>query len=122
MDTAIMVCGAVVAALGLLGVVDTRCLLLLIQGLGTRWRYYIAVLSRILIGAILVAGAPQSKFPLLLQIFGYLAWAVALLVAVAGPARVEALVSWWMKLAKPLIQLSAAVMALFGAFLVYAVW
>lgn len=83
--------------------------------------HMIAVIIRILFGFSMVMGASESKYPIVLKIFGWLLISVALVLSVIGRERFKRLVKWSVKL-PPLIQRLAAILAiLFGSFLIYAV-
>jgi len=83
--------------------------------------HFFAVIVRILFGVALVIGASESKYSIVLQIFGWLLISAALVLGVIGRERFKSLIKWSVKLS-PLIQRIAAVSGiLFGCFLIYAV-
>lgn len=83
--------------------------------------HFFAVIVRILFGVSLVIGASESKYPIVLQIFGWLLISAALVLGVISRERFKSLIKWSVQLS-PLIQLLAAVSGtLFGCFLIYAV-
>ena len=83
--------------------------------------HFFSVIVRILFGVALVIGASESKYPVVLQISGWLLIFVASVLGVIGRERFKSLIKWSVKLSLS-IQRSAAVLGiLFGCFLIYAV-
>ncbi len=80
-----------------------------------------AVIVRILFGVALVIGASESKYPIVLQIFGWLLISVALVIGGIGRERFKKVVKWSVKLPTLIYRLASALSILFGCFLIYAV-
>ena len=83
--------------------------------------HLLAVIVRILLGVALVIGASDSKYPIVLQIFGWLLIFVASVLGVIGRERFKSLIKWSVKLSLLLQRLAAVLGILFGCFLIYAV-
>jgi len=85
--------------------------------------HIIAVLVRTVLGVLLIVTAGVSRYPLVLEILGWLSLIAALILALIGRHNFTKLISWALKLTKPLGRVSGAFALLFGAFLIYAyVW
>ena len=80
-----------------------------------------AVIVRILFGVALVIGASESKYPIVLQIFGWLLISAALIIGGIGRERFKKVVKWSVKLPTLIYRLASALSILFGCFLIYAV-
>ena len=80
-----------------------------------------AVIVRILFGVALVIGASESKYPIVLQIFGWLLISVALVIGGIGRERFKKVVKWSVKLPTLIYRLASVLSILFGCFLIYAV-
>ena len=80
-----------------------------------------AVIVRILFGVALVIGASESKYPIVLQIFGWLLISAALVIGGIGRERFKKVVKWSVKLPTLIYRLASALSILFGCFLIYAV-
>jgi len=82
--------------------------------------HFFAVIVRILFGVALVIGASESKYPIVLQIFGWLLISVALVLGLIGRERFKRLIKWSVKLSLLIQRLAAILGILFGCFLIYA--
>ena len=80
-----------------------------------------AVIVRILFGVALVIGASESKYPIVLQIFGWLLISAALVIGGIGRERFKKVVKWSVKLPTLIYRLASVLSILFGCFLIYAV-
>src|SRR4030042_4462806 len=63
--------------------------------------HFFAVLVRVILGVAFVIGAPGSKYPLILQIFGWFSISAALVLSVIGREKFKSLIKWTIKI-KPL--------------------
>jgi len=79
-----------------------------------------AVLVRLALGFLLISQATVSKFPLVIEVLGWLSVVAALGLAVIGRGNFTRLMKWALTLVKPLGRASGFVVVAFGAFLVYA--
>lgn len=79
-----------------------------------------AVLVRLLIGALLIAQAANSRYPQVITILGWLSVAAAIGLALIGRTNFEKLMNWAFNLVDKFGRLAGLVAILFGAFLVYA--
>ncbi len=84
--------------------------------------YVVAVVVRLLLGAVLIAYAPQSAFPLALRIIGVVSVAAALGILLIGPARLNRLIDFLLAKAARVFRPAGVVGVLLGAFLIYAVY
>lgn len=81
----------------------------------------LAVIIRLILGVALIASASASKFPLVLQMLGWLTLVAALVMGCIGRRRFAALINWAVSLKPVYHHLGGIVAVLFGVFLVYAV-
>jgi len=82
--------------------------------------HVLAVVVRLVLGVLLVSMADASKFPLAIEILGWIALAAALFLAVIGRARFRKIMAWALSVARPAARVGGVLAAGFGAFLVYA--
>jgi len=83
--------------------------------------HFFAVLIRVILGVAFLLGASGSKYPLIFQIFGWLAISAAIVLSVIGREKFKSLIKWIIKI-KPLFQRSMGFFAvLLGCFFIYAV-
>ena len=80
----------------------------------------LAVAVRIVLGLALILYADQSKFPLVLEIIGWLSLAAAVTIAVIPHAQFERLISWVLDRFASYVWIGALAALGFGLFLVYA--
>ena len=79
-----------------------------------------AVVVRIILGILLLTQSHVSKFPVVIEIIGWLSIVAAVVLAVMGRRNFIRLMSWALSVAKPFGRVGGVVAAAFGAFLIYA--
>ena len=80
----------------------------------------LAIVVRLAIGVMLVQQSSVSRYPLAIEIIGWLAIAAAVIFTVIGRDNFRRLMSWALSLTKPYGRIGGVVAAGFGAFLIYA--
>ena len=55
---------------------------------------YIAVIARLILGALLIWVAPESRFPIGFSVFGYLTMVAAVLIPIIGRRKIGLLMLW----------------------------
>jgi uncharacterized membrane protein YidH (DUF202 family) len=93
----------------------------LIENSGRTWMHVLAAGVRIVLGALLVLYADQSRFPVVLAVLGWFAIAAGVVLAVIPPSRFQRLVEWAFERFGAYTRAAAAAAVAFGLFLVYAV-
>lgn len=83
--------------------------------------HFLAVAVRLVLGAALVVYSAESRFPVALEVLGWITLAAAIGLAVMGRRNFELLMRWALNLASSYGRIAGIVALLFGAFLVYAV-
>ena len=84
------------------------------------WLYAFGIGVRLLLGLLLVQLADQSRYPLVVEILGWISLAAALFLAVLGFSRFTRFMRWIMEKTKPWSRVAGLFAVAFGAFLVYA--
>ncbi len=82
--------------------------------------HILAVVVRLIIGALLISQSGQSKYPLAIEILGWLSIVAALSLAVMGRHNFHRLLSWALTFFKPFGRVGGVFAAAFGGFLIYA--
>ena len=82
--------------------------------------HILAVVIRLVIGALLIYQSNISKFPLVIEVIGWLSIVAAIFLSVMGRRNFNRLMSWALSLVKPIGRVGGALAAAFGAFLIYA--
>ena len=80
----------------------------------------LAVVVRLILGALLIYQSGASKFPLVIEIVGWLSIVAAIFFAVIGRNNFIRIISWALSLAKPFGRVGGVLAVCFGAFLIYA--
>jgi len=80
----------------------------------------LAVVVRLVLGVLLIYQSGASKYPLVIEIIGWLSIVAAVFFAVIGRNNFKRLISWALSLAKPFGRVGGFVAVCFGTFLVYA--
>lgn len=122
MKTFILLFGGIIVLIGLAIVVSPQSLVLQLE----RYKrhvatYVLAVVVRLLLGAVLIAYAPKSAYPLVLQIIGVVSIAAAVGILLIGPGRLQRLIELLIAKAGTVMRPAGIVGVLLGAFLIYAV-
>lgn len=93
--------GAAIAVLGLVGLVYPRALVHFIESFWQSPRgIYLAIGIRIILGLVLIMSAWEARYPLAFQVLGVITLVAAAAGAVLGVSRLQKFIAWW--LAKPL--------------------
>ena len=93
---------------------------LLKQHVGSLALHVLAVGVRVLIGILLILEAESSRFPLVIEVIGWLSIIAAVVFALIGRCRFQRLMRWALSLAKPYGRIGGIIAIGFGAFIVYA--
>ncbi len=82
--------------------------------------HILAVVVRLVLGVLLISQSNVSKFPLAIEILGWLSIIAAISLAAMGRRNFKRLMSWAFSFLKPFGRVGGILAAAFGAFLVYA--
>jgi hypothetical protein len=115
--------GALVAAIGAMGVLVPAGLVWIAQHSVTPGAFYVIATVRVALGIALIAVAPVSRVPRLLRVVGYfvlLAGVATALMGLAGIERARVMVEWWLAQGPGVIRLTGALVLVLGGFLAFA--
>jgi len=79
-----------------------------------------AIVVRLVLGALLIYLTDVSKFPIVIEVLGWLAIIAAITFSVIGRNNFKRLMSWAMSFQKPYGRVGGFIAVCFGGFLVYA--
>ena len=82
--------------------------------------HILAVIIRLVLGALLIYQSNISKFPFVIEVIGWLSIVAAIFLAVMGRRNFSRLMSWALSLSKPFGRVGGILAVAFGAFLIYA--
>jgi len=82
--------------------------------------HILAVVVRLALGALLIHQSDLSRFPVAIEVIGWISILAAVSLAVMGRRNFNRLMSWALSVAKPFARIGGAIAMAFGAFLVYA--
>ncbi len=85
------------------------------------WGLYLAVGVRLVLGALFVMAADETRFPTTLRFLGYLMLITAALIPLIGRQRISRLMGWLQSKPPALMRIWLIFGVAFGAFIVYAV-
>jgi uncharacterized BrkB/YihY/UPF0761 family membrane protein len=80
----------------------------------------LAVVVRLVLGALLIYQSGASKYPCAIEIIGWLSIVAAIFFTAIGRNNFKRIISWALSLAKPYGRIGGVIAACFGAFLIYA--
>ena len=93
---------------------------LLRKNSGKLWLYILAILVRLLLGALLIYQANASKYPHAVDLLGWVIIVAAIVFIVMGHKKFIQIMSWATQLVKSFGRISGVLALSFGAFLIYA--
>ncbi len=118
----VLALGIVVCALSAWGMYAPDKIWKLVNGAMERdWGIHVAVVARLLLGATLIIAAPDSRFPRIFEILGWLAIVAAVVILFAGRDRLRNFVASFERMSQALIRIWLLFGIAFGAFLVYCI-
>jgi len=82
--------------------------------------HILAVVVRLVLGALLIYQSNISEFPFVIEVIGWLSIVAAIFLAVIGRRNFNRLMSWALSLSKPFGRVGGVLAVAFGAFLIYA--
>jgi len=82
--------------------------------------HIIAVVIRLALGICLIYQAGNSKYPLTMEVLGWISIVAALFLTVIGRTRFKALMMWALSHVKTIGRIGGVFVSIFGAFIVYA--
>jgi len=80
----------------------------------------IAVLARLIIGILLITQSSQSRFPLAIELLGWVFIVAGVSLAVIGRTKFRTLITWVVTNLRAYAPIAAVIALAFGGFLVYA--
>lgn len=114
--------GVVICPVSLWGFVAPEKLWKLINGVMEKdWAIHVAVIMRLLLGAALIIAAPQSRFPGVMEVLGWIAIVAAIAILFMGRDRMKKFIAWFQRMTNTMVRVWLVFGFAFGAFLVYAV-
>ena len=84
------------------------------------WLYVSAIGVRAILGVILIQQAAFSKFPLVIEVLGWISLLAAFAFTILGRQRFTRLLNWIVEKMKPFARPGGLLAVVFGVFLVYA--
>ena len=117
----IILFGALTALAGLAILVNPESVFgILRQHVQSVGLHVLAVAVRVVLGALLLLNADLSRFPLVIEVLGWLSIAAALALAAMGRNNFQKLMGWALSLIGPFGRVGGVLAAAFGGFLIYA--
>lgn len=117
---AVGVLGLLIALVAAFGMVAPRAMLGWIEGIPGHWRVGLAVAIRSVSGAVLVAAAPDTRWPTAVAAVGVAALVAAIGLVAVGRRRFDALLAWWIARPDGIVRAWCGVALALGAFLIVA--
>lgn len=121
MNILIIIFGVLILLVGGVLIVNPQTIFNVLRDNADRlWLYIAAVAIRLLLGVLLVLQASVSKFPLTMEVLGWVAIIAAVVFVFIGRDNFKRLVSWAFTLVKPFGRIAGILGIFFGGFLIYA--
>lgn len=121
MTNLIIVFGVLTLIAGIVIIINPEKIFgLLNKHIETLGLHILAVVVRLVLGALLIYQADVSKYPLIIEVLGWLSIAAALSFIGLGRKDFKRFMTWALTLAKPFGRIAGIFAACFGAFLIHA--
>ncbi|MCW4241170.1 MAG: hypothetical protein N0E46_09750 [Candidatus Thiodiazotropha taylori] len=121
MISVIILFGALILIAGLIILISPEIVLgYLKEKQEKQWLHTLAVIVRLILGIILISQAAQSKYPLVIEILGWLSIIAAIVLTVIGSKGFRRLISWALSIANRYGRIGGLLASAFGAFLIHA--
>lgn len=121
MTELIVLLGALIVLAGLMLVADPEIILgYLRRNMDQPAIHILAVAVRLVLGTLLILQSDLSKYPLVIELLGWLSIVAGLSLALMGRQRFLRFMSWALRRSRPLGQVGGVLAAAFGGFLVHA--
>jgi len=82
--------------------------------------HILAVVIRLVLGALLIYQSNISKFPFVIEVVGWLSIVAAISLVIMGRRNFNRLMSWALSLSRSIGRVGGIIAVAFGAFLIYA--
>ena len=119
MTVIVAVFGALVALLGLVGLVQPDRFRSMFSAMDSQTRFIIAIALRLALGGVLWWLADELRHPHVMRVLAAIAIFAAVMLLIMGRERLDGLIGWWLSRSDGLLRLSALFAAVFGGYLVY---
>jgi len=121
MTVLIIIFGALTLVAGIVIIINPEVIFgFLRKNLDNLAVHILAVVVRLVIGVLLIYQSSISKFPLVIEIIGWLSIVAAIIIAIMGRRNFNRLMSWALSLSQPLGRVGGVLAVAFGTFLIYA--
>jgi hypothetical protein len=121
MNLVILIFGALILLAGIIIVINPDAIFGLLRNNSDKpVLHVLAVVTRLVLGLLLISQSNVSKFPFVIEVIGWLSVIAALAFAVMGRNNFNRIISWALSLVKPVGRIGGVLATLFGTFLVYA--
>ena len=121
MSVLIILFGVLILLAGIVIVINPEIIFDFLQkNLDKLGLYILASVFRIVLGILLISQSNVSKFPLVIEILGWLSIIAAILLAVIGRRNFNRLMLWALSFVKTFGRVGGVLAAAFGAFFIYA--
>ena len=121
MTVLIIIFGALTLLAGIVIVINPEVIFGFLRNNLNRLAVHIlAVTVRLVIGVLLIYQSNISRFPLVIEVIGWLSIVAAIIMAMMGRRNFNRLMSWALSLSQPLGRVGGVLAVAFGAFLIYA--
>ena len=119
MTVIVAVLGALIALLGLVGLVQPERFRSIFTAMDGQTRFIIAIALRLAMGGVLWWLADELRHPHVMRVLAAIAIFAAVMLLIMGRERLDRLIGWWLSRSDGLLRVSALFAAAFGVFLVY---
>jgi len=82
--------------------------------------HLLAIVVRLVLGVLLIVQSDVSRYPLVIEVIGWLSVVAAVFLAVIGRHNFKRLMVWALSFVNPFGRVAGVMAAVFGVFLIYA--
>ena len=115
----IIILGALIAVLALVGAMLPDIFRRMFDMMDSRTRFVLAVVIRLVMGAVLWWVAEELRHPQIIRVLAVIVIVAAVVILIAGRARLDSMVEWWLGKSDGFLRLSMVFAAAFGIWLAW---
>jgi hypothetical protein len=118
----VLALGAIICLFSVWGFIAPDKIWKMINGVMDKdWAIHVAVIMRLLLGAALIIAAPQSRFPHVMEVLGWIAIIAAIAILFMGRDRLKKFIAWFQRMTNTIVRVWLLFGFAFGAFLIHSV-
>ena len=116
----VSIVGIIALCIGALGLLHPKLIGTLVSICTGAFRFWLAILARVVLGILFLVVAPHCEVPVLVQVIGGISLLAAVVILMMGQESLDATIEWWLARPQTWVRASALFAFAFGWLMLYA--